>query len=89
MSQGKIDTTMKLTRDEHTELILDIVKELTSLDYNSINIEGIGTIYSDIGDVGNSIGVVVGKHLKKHNIDKHDFLNGIRHGISLIDGTHG
>jgi len=41
----------------------------------------------DISDVGNEIGIAVGKYIKNEE-DKRDFVDGIYHGISLIDGTH-
>jgi len=39
----------------------------------------------DIGDVGNEIGIVIGKYNKD---DVEDFIMGLKHGISLSDGTH-
>ena len=44
----------------------------------------------DVGDIGNIIGIAVGKYLDKNDIgyDKDDFMFGIKHGISLVDGTH-
>ena len=43
----------------------------------------------DLSDIGNIIGIVVGKYLqKKSGFEKDDFLNGINHGFSLADGTH-
>jgi hypothetical protein len=44
-------------------------------------------IVYDIGDVGNEIGLGIGKFIKNKN-DKREFIMGIEHGISLIDGTH-
>lgn len=41
----------------------------------------------DISDVGNEIGIAIGKYIKTEE-DKRDFIDGIEHGISLIDGTH-
>ena len=43
--------------------------------------------YGDISDFGNEVGVVVGQHFKKKQ-DIEDFITGLRHGISLVDGTH-
>ena len=39
----------------------------------------------DIGDIGNEIGIVIGK-LTPEEI--RDFKFGLSHGISLSDGTH-
>ena len=47
---------------------------------------------SDLSDVGNIIGIIVSEYVKKgntfNNCDMNDFNNGLKHGISLIDGTH-
>ena len=44
----------------------------------------------DLGDVGNEIGIIVAKWIDNNKLgyDKEDFIHGIKHGISLIDGTH-
>jgi hypothetical protein len=43
--------------------------------------------YGDISDFGNEVGIVVGQHFKKKQ-DIEDFITGLRHGITLVDGTH-
>ena len=43
----------------------------------------------DLSDCGNEIGLVVGKKYPNlSNDETEDFINGIRHGISLTNGTH-
>jgi hypothetical protein len=43
----------------------------------------------DISDVGNEIGYTVAKYFSaKMGWEKSDFISGIKHGISLVDGTH-
>jgi len=44
----------------------------------------------DLGDIGNEIGVVIGKHIEKDimGYDIKDFNDGLKHGISLSNGTH-
>lgn len=42
----------------------------------------------DIGDIGNEIGYSIGLELDSEDKIK-DFIHGLRHGISLVDGTHG
>lgn len=44
----------------------------------------------DLSDLGNEIGVVLGKHIKSSikGYELDDFIRGIKHGISLSDGTH-
>lgn len=44
----------------------------------------------DASDIGNEIGIVLGKYLKKDKFgfEKEDFIAGLNHGVSLSDGTH-
>lgn len=44
----------------------------------------------DLSDVGNTIGTVIAMYFddKELGFEKNDFISGIKHGISLIDGTH-
>ncbi len=42
----------------------------------------------DLSDIGNEIGVVIAKYFDAKNT-KENFLIGLKHGISITDGTHG
>ena len=42
---------------------------------------------SDLSDVGNEIGIVIGKYTDDDNTIE-DFICGLRHGVSLSNGTH-
>lgn len=43
----------------------------------------------DMGDIGNEIGFAIAKHFSDEvGFTKEEFLSGISHGISLVDGTH-
>jgi hypothetical protein len=42
----------------------------------------------DLSDIGNEIGIVIAKHFDEENT-VNDFISGLKHGISLTDGTHG
>jgi hypothetical protein len=42
----------------------------------------------DLSDLGNEIGIVIAKHFDEDNT-VNDFITGLKHGISLTDGTHG
>ena len=47
------------------------------------------TIYGDLSDCGNEIGYTVGRKYKNMTEGEiEDFISGIRHGISLTNGTH-
>ncbi len=55
-------------------IIKDIIEQLTNFKFRG-----------DISDVGNEIGIVIGKYNKD---DVESFIWGLKHGISLSDGTH-
>jgi len=55
----------------------EIISQLKSVTYNG-----------DLADIGNEIGIIIAKYFDKDNTIN-DFLNGLKHGISLTDGTHG
>lgn len=61
------------------QIISDIIKQLESISY-----EG------DISDIGNEIGIAIGKHVGENKIgyELDSFIHGVRHGVSLVDGTH-
>ena len=42
----------------------------------------------DISDIGNEVGIAIANYLDKDNTIE-DFISGLRHGVSLVDGTHG
>lgn len=41
----------------------------------------------DLSDIGNEIGIIIAKHFDEDNTVE-DFIHGLKHGISLTDGTH-
>ena len=41
----------------------------------------------DLSDVGNEIGIVIGKYTDDNNTIE-DFISGLRHGVSLSNRTH-
>lgn len=44
----------------------------------------------ELSDIGNAIGYVIAKYFDKDSLgNKTDFISGLNHGISLVDGTHG
>jgi hypothetical protein len=59
----------------------EIINQLNHCDHNG-----------HIDDIGNLVGIAVGKHIGNKNIwafEKSDFILGFNHGYSLEDGTHG
>lgn len=46
-------------------------------------------IKQDLSDLGNTIGQVIMKAVQNGEGDLEDFMSGLKHGISIIDGTHG
>lgn len=59
------------------EINKEIAEALTSIKYNG-----------DLSDIGNEIGIIIAKYFNKDNTSD-DFIHGLKHGISLTDGTHG
>jgi len=57
----------------------EIAKALTSISY-----EG------DCSDIGNEIGIIIGKYIDENKMgwELDAFISGIKHGISIADGTH-
>jgi hypothetical protein len=64
---------------------IDYIKEEIIKALNESKYDG------DLSDIGNIIGMTVAKFFAEESMgfEKVDFLAGIKHGISLIDGTHG
>lgn len=67
----------ELEEIDFKEVLFEIAERLSKVTNNVI----------DISDVGNEIGIAVGKYMQNEE-DKRDFHSGLDHGISLIDGTH-
>jgi hypothetical protein len=67
------------------ENILDaLIKHLESIK-NSAPIN-----HGDLSDLGNEIGIVIGQYTNDGmGYEKDDFISGVRHGISISDGSHG
>lgn len=79
----KVNDMDDVTKSE--EALLDIKNNLETFFRNSIK----NSLNFDLGDIGNEIGFAVAKHFSgEMGFDKESFLSGIRHGISLVDGTH-
>jgi hypothetical protein len=47
--------------------------------------------HGDLSDLGNEIGIAIGEYHEENNLqyDIKDFINGLKHGLSLTNGTHG
>ena len=61
----------------------DVILQLEKANYSS----------GDLSDIGNEIGIAIAKHTMEENakddsLDVESFICALRHGISLIDGTH-
>ena len=62
---------------EFTHILNQLCEHLESVRYED----------GDLSDVGNEIGIVLGRYIDKEQ-DLKDFIQGIRHGISLTNGEH-
>jgi hypothetical protein len=57
------------------------------MDRLSISLGNVSYRNGDISDVGNEIGVAIGEYLSTEE-ELNDFISGLKHGISLTNGTH-
>lgn len=65
------------TNHDFKKIIEKILKNFSEIKYYN----------GDISDIGNEIGVAMGEYLSdKENFN--DFISGLKHGISLKNGTH-
>ena len=65
-------------------ILEDLIKHLESIK-NSVPIN-----HGDLSDLGNEIGIIIGQYTNDEmGYEKDDFVSGVRHGISISDGTHG
>lgn len=73
-----------IKRNERFEKVVnDINIELNRL----VNIKLSGVCICDYSDIGNSIGMIIEEN-KTETDDRYSFEMGLRHGYSLVDGTH-
>lgn len=67
-----------MTEDKFKEALVELSDKLSKVAYKG-----------DLGDIGNDIGFIIAKYFDKANYDDLDsFISGLRHGVSLVDGTH-
>lgn len=59
------------------KIVEKIIKNFSEVKYSN----------GDISDVGNEIGIAIGEHLSEKD-DLNSFISGLKHGISLKNGTH-
>ena len=64
--------------DNFTYILNRIKTQLDNVNYDN----------GDISDIGNEIGFAIGEHLSTEE-ELNDFISGLKHGISLKNGTHG
>ena len=77
---------MKRPEGELNDRLSDVVEQISlSLSERLLEIK----YYGDVSDLGNEIGYTVGNIVKDMTEQEtNDFIHGIRHGISLTNGTH-
>ncbi len=81
MVKGKSEKEIRINNFE--QISRDIINQL----------ENVNPKLGDLSDIGNHVGIAIGKYIIQKNEDnlgftKESFINGFNHGISLIDGTH-
>lgn len=75
MINGVLEKCQKMENFE--KIVGDIISQLASIEY-----------CGDMSDIGNEIGIAIGDKFDKDNTIN-DFISGLKHGVSLADGTHG
>ena len=63
--------------DNFNHILSELIKHLENVPYEN----------GDLSDVGNEIGIVLGNYIENEQEFK-ELITGIRHGISLTNGTH-
>lgn len=68
-----------MTENKFKEALLELSNKLSKIAYNG-----------DLSDIGNDVGFIIAKYFDKANHDDLDnFITGLKHGVSLVDGTYG
>lgn len=67
---------LRVNMENIKHIFTEISESLTKVPYE----------YGDYSDIGNEIGIVLGKTITEEQFD--DFVTGLKHGISLSNGTH-
>ncbi len=74
----KKNTMEKKTRELCANLGISLIERSRDFPYDG-----------DISDLGNEVGCELGKIIENMNPEQiEDFITGLRHGISLTNGTH-
>jgi len=57
----------------------DIINQISNITY-----------VGDLSDIGNEIGIILGNYINENEMgyELESFIHGLKHGISLTDGTH-
>ena len=63
--------------DNFTHILNRIKTQLEKVNYDN----------GDMSDIGNEIGIVLGEFITTEE-ELNDFITGLKHGISLTNGTH-
>lgn len=59
------------------QIVNDISESLNMIPYS----------HGDYSDIGNEIGIAIGETITDEELE--DFIMGLKHGISIANGTHG
>lgn len=65
-------------------------KEFKQIKYDIMNQLYDANYTGDLSDIGNEIGTAIAKYISKNKMgfELDSFINGVKHGISLENGTH-
>ena len=77
-----------MTKEQFDKLRNSIIKKIEDLNHITVELESGEKIMTDESDIGNMIGISFGKVMDELGLDKNDFISGVKHGISIQDGSH-
>jgi len=80
-----------LNSDDFNKLCERLLHKNTDTNIIKIGLDVYIKFNGDLSDLGNDIGLNIGEYIDKDKLgyEREDFISGIHHGISIIDGSHG
>lgn len=74
---------------EENERFEKVVNEINTELSRLASLKLSGVCICDYSDIGNAIGIIIESNKDDNCNTRNDFEFGLRHGYSLVDGTHG
>jgi hypothetical protein len=80
-----------LNSDDFNKLCERLLHNNSDVNIIKIGLDVYIKFNGDLSDLGNDIGLNIGEYINENKLgyEKDDFISGIQHGVSIIDGSHG